>query len=248
MHTKDPETAIGGRSGRFPSTQWSAIISLRDGNPDREVALESLIRMYWKPVYKYLRIRWRKSNEDAKDLTQSFFARLIEKDFIRTYDPSISRFRTFLRTCLDGFASNELKAANARKRGGAFRFESLDFHQAEAEVRNSPPTPEECFEREWIRSLFSLTLEELRARLEETGRKTHYLIFEKYDIERSSEEKLSYDDLAVEFGIPVSAVTNYLSFARREFRKIALTKLREITGSESEYRSEARRVFGARVD
>ncbi len=78
MPRRDTGTGIGGPGGKFPTTQWSAIAALTGGEPDqRKIALEAVINLYWKPVYKYLRIRWRKSNEDAKDLTQSFFARAI---------------------------------------------------------------------------------------------------------------------------------------------------------------------------
>lgn len=245
----DSGTGIGGKQDRFPETQWSAIVALRTGeSPDRTLAFEVLVKLYWKPVYKYLRIKWLKSNEDAKDLTQAFFARAIEKDFLSNYDPARARFRTFLRTCLDGFVSNEEKAARTQKRGGDALLLPLDFHQAEAEMKHSAPSPEECFEKEWLRSLFSVALEELRLHCEQTGRQTHFLLFEKYDIDRDPDVALSYDDLASEFGLPVTSVTNYLAYARREFRKLLLQKLREVTGSAEEFRSEARRLFGAIIE
>ena len=146
MARRDTETGIGGPGGKFPATQWSAITALRSGQtPARDQALEVLVILYWKPVYKYLRIKWRKSNEDAKDLTQAFFVRAIEKEFFRNYDPGKSRFRTFLRTCLDRFAMNEAKAARTVKRGGDALFLPLDFHQAEAELKRVELSPEECF-------------------------------------------------------------------------------------------------------
>src|SRR5262245_32031392 len=104
MVRRESDTGIGEGGGRFPSTHWSAIRALKSEDQDRRgPALDLILRLYWKPVYKYLRIRWRKSNEDAKDLTQAFFVRAIEKEFFHDYDPAISKFRTFLRTCLDGF-------------------------------------------------------------------------------------------------------------------------------------------------
>lgn len=234
--------------GRFPQTRHSAIQTLREGaGTELDQAWEIFARMYWKPVYKYLRIKWRKSNEDAEDLTQAFFASAVEKNYFKNYDPSRSRFRTFLRTCLDGYTANANKAAKTLKRGGGVRFVPYDFHQAEIELQQSSPSPDEVFEKEWIRSLFSTALEAFRRACEEQDKMVQFRIFEKYDIERQPEMKVSYAELAEEFGITVTTVTNYLAFARREFRKTVLSKLEEISGNQEEYRSDARRLFGANV-
>ena len=201
--------------------------------------------MYWKPVYKYLRIKWRKSNADAEDLTQGFFTSAIEKNFFASYDPARSRFRTFLRTCLDGYAANEAKAAKTLKRGGGAIFVPLDFHQAEIELKKTEYSPDEIFEKEWIRALFSMALDEFRRSCEERGKRIQFQIFEQYDIQNDPATKISYAELSEKFGIPVTTVTNYLSFARREFRKMVLWKLEQISGNQEEYRNDARRLFGA---
>ena len=247
MKKREPETGIGGNEGRFPTTRYSAIAALRNGDIfDKNSAWESVVRMYWKPVYKYLRIKWSKSNEDAKDLTQGFFTSAFEKNYFRSYNPELARFRTFLRTCLDRYVSNEEKAARALKRGGDALFVPLDFHQAEIELKQSRISGDEIFEKEWIRSLFSTSLEAFRRSCEARGKMVHFQIFEKYDID--SETKISYAELSAEFGIPVTAVTNYLSFARREFRKMVLLKLEEVSGNDEEYRHDARRLFGATIE
>ena len=243
----DPDTGMGGAAGRFPETRWSAVEALRSGCENTGPALEALVGAYWKPVYKHLRIRWRKSNEDAKDLTQAFFARSLEKDFFAGYDPSRARFRTFLRTCLDGFAANEDKASQAKKRGGGALILPLDFHQAEAELSRTEPSPEDCFEKEWVRSLFSAALQHFSQQCEASGHQVHCRLFEKYDIDPDPDNKPTYAGLAESFGVAVTDVTNYLSWARREFRKSVLEKLREITGSEEEFRSEARRLLGVKA-
>src|SRR5579864_8145542 len=113
----DLDTSIGGNQSRFPETRRSAILDLASEDPARlAAASETLIAGYWKPVYKYIRVRWNQSNEDAKDLTQAFFTRVLEKQFFTAYDPAKARFRTYLRTCLDAFLSNESKAASRVKR------------------------------------------------------------------------------------------------------------------------------------
>lgn len=244
----------GGSGGRFPPTRWSAVLAARSDDPaERTRALDLLISAYWKPVYKYIRIRWNKPGEDAQDLTQEFFTRVIEKGFLDRYDPAKARLRTFLRVCVDGVVANEAKAARRLKRGGDAVHLSLDFHAAETELFRaapqareiaSPESMEEFFEKEWVRSLFSLAVEALKAECEGRGKQVHFRLFEIYDLDDRGAARASYDDLAREFGIAVTDVTNHLSFARREFRRIALEKLREMCASDDEFRREARAIFG----
>ena len=100
------------RSDRFPITRLSAIVAAGSADQaERARAFEVLVSAYWMPVYKYIRIKWNRSTEDAQDLTQGFFTAAIEKNFFGRYDPSKAKFRTFLRTCLDGYIANEHKAA-----------------------------------------------------------------------------------------------------------------------------------------
>ncbi|HET9480243.1 MAG TPA: sigma-70 family RNA polymerase sigma factor, partial [Candidatus Polarisedimenticolia bacterium] len=114
--------------GGFPTTHWSAVAGTRSEDPnERARSFGTLVAAYWKPVYKYIRVRWRKSDEDARDLTQEFFALAFEKRFFAPFDPARARFRTFLRTCLEGFLANQDKAARRLKRGGATTTLSLEF-------------------------------------------------------------------------------------------------------------------------
>jgi DNA-directed RNA polymerase specialized sigma24 family protein len=104
------DTKIGGAGGRFPATHWSAVLAARSDDPaERLRAVEAIAAAYWKPIYKYVRIRWGKSNEDAKDLTQDFFAKLFEKEYLADFDPARARLRTFLRICADRFIANEAR-------------------------------------------------------------------------------------------------------------------------------------------
>jgi len=243
------DTLIGGSQDKFPLTQWSAIVALRsDEQKDRARAFDAIVATYWKPVYKYIRLKWSKSNEDAKDLTQGFFAKALEKDFFQSYDPAKARFRTFLRTCLDGFVANENKAAQRLKRGGEAQILSLNFESAEGELKYaeipSPESLDDYFEQEWIRSLFSFAIESLRAECTLKGKEAHFQIFQRYDLDEEVGEKLSYEQLAMEFKTSVSNVTNYLAYARREFRRIVLEKLQEMTATDEEFQNEVRAVLG----
>jgi RNA polymerase sigma factor (sigma-70 family) len=242
------DTHIGGAKGRFPTTHASLLVAARSEEAsERQRALDTLIAAYWKPVYKYIRIRWNKNNEEAKDLTQEFFTRLLQKDFLHKYDPARARLRTFLRVCVDGLIENEYKSAHRLKRGGDAQFLSLDFESAEGELQHleipEPTSMEDWFAREWARSIFELALERLRRECDQRGKATHFRLLELYDVEEAG-KSLTYEEVARQFGLKVSDVTNYLFYARREFRRIVLDQLRETTASEEEFRREARVLLG----
>lgn len=227
----------------FPTTRRSVVVALASADPaERTRAFDTLVACYWKPLYKYARVAWRRSREDAEDLAQSFFARALEKESLAAYDPSKASFRTFLRLLFDRFASNEWNAQQALKRGGGEVH--LDFDEAEAEIgrESSVATPEEYFHREWVRSMFALAVDRLRRRCEEEGKQTQFAVFEAYDLD--DDRGVSYRELAVRFDIPETQVTNYLAAMRRRFRETLLDALREVTATESELRAEARVLLG----
>lgn len=242
------ENSSPGRA--FPATRHSVIRRASSKDPEeRTQAYETLITAYWKPVYKYLRIRWRAGGEDARDLTQAFFTRVMEKDFFQSFDPAKARFRTFLRTCLDAFVSNERRSAGRLKRGGDTVLLSLDFETADGELRHHEPAAnvdlDELFYKEWIRHVFGLAVGELRDRLKASGKDVHFALFERLDLESAeSDPKPTYDELASRFELSISQVTNYLAAARREFRRVVLETLRDVTASEEEFRAEAQHLLG----
>lgn len=240
------------RGDRFPLTRWSVIDAARSGDQvERTRAMDTLCAAYWKPVYKYVRLRWNRPLDGAQDLTQGFFVQVIERGLLDKYDPAKSRLRTFLRICVDSFVLNEEKAAKRLKRGGNISHVALDFAGAEEELGGavmdpaaipSPESLEEFFEKEWVRGLFELAVEDLKKHCKASERERTFRLFEQYDL--AGDETISYEKLAAEYGIAVTDVTNALAWARRDFRRIALERLREICGSEEEFQREARAVFG----
>jgi len=245
----DPDTDIGGPLHRFPVTNHSAIVGARsDDQLVRRRAFDTILASYWKPAYKYVRLKWQADNEDAKDLTQGFFANAFEKNHFAAYDARKASFQTFLRTCLDGFVSNERKAGRRLKRGGDMDHYQLDFAAAEDELAlhlaTSSLTPEEYFHREWVRWMFTLAVDEFRRRCNESGREVHFQLFERYDLD---DDNVSYASLAAEFELEPTTVNNYLAAARRDFRRVVLEKLREITATDEEFRTEARSLLGVDV-
>src|SRR5829696_10138622 len=243
----DPDTDIGGPLHRFPVTNHSAIEGARsDDQLTRRRAFDTILASYWKPAYKYIRLKWQADNEDAKDLTQGFFANAFEKNHFAGYDAHKASFQTFLRTCLDGFVANERKAGRRLKRGGDVDHYQLDFVSAEDELAahaaTSDLSPEEYFHREWVRWMFTIAVDALRRRCDESGRSVQFQLFERYDLQ--DEQNISYVSLAQEFKLDLATVNNYLAAARRDFRRIVLEKLREITATDDEFRTEARSLLG----
>jgi RNA polymerase sigma factor (sigma-70 family) len=234
----------------FPPTRLSVVARTRSPDEEtRRLAFAAIIEAYWKPVYKYLRLKWQVDPDHAADLTQEFFAATLEKDVLGRFDPERARFRTYLRLCVDGFASNARKAERRLKRGGGATPVSLDFETAEGEiVRHEPSVPadvDELFYQEWVRALFQHAVEDLRRWATTSGRETMFAVFESYDLSDSAEDRPTYAALARDLGITATTVTNHLAAMRRQFRRVVLERLRDLTTTDEEFEAEAKRLLGS---
>jgi DNA-directed RNA polymerase specialized sigma24 family protein len=235
---------------RYPTTHLSIIEGLRDRHADqRRRAYDLLIAAYWRPVYAHLRLRWNKDRATAEDITQDFFALAFEKSFFDTFDSGKARFRTFVRSCVDRFASKAQRRAEAVKRGGRQMFVPLDYAVAEADVQvfatQPGASPDEIFERQWVSSIFILAVTRLKEESTAANRVTPFEMFRRYDLEEDTgDARPSYADLARQFAVKESDVTNYLAAMRRRFRQLVLEILKQVTSSEQEYREEARMLLG----
>jgi RNA polymerase sigma factor (sigma-70 family) len=231
----DPDTTMGGPHGQFPSTQLSLLEAASSGAALPNEALERVSALYWKPVYRFIRVKFRKNNEDAKDLTQSFFATALQRDFFARFDPAKASFRTYLRMAVERFAATEHAVANRQKRGGGVEFEPVEEQAVTSE------SPEDVFEREWQRQLFVLALDDLRAHSEGCGKQLQFEVFEAYDL--AGGDRPSYADLAARHGVAETSVTNYLAWARRMLRQFVTERLRGVTAGERDLRDEMRRLW-----
>lgn len=240
------QVSVTSQDGTFPLTRHSVVLAAQSDDPAaRSPAIEAITVAYWRPVYKYVRMKWNINREDAADFTQEFFAHLLEKEFLNSYDSRKGRLRTFLRTCADRLFMNQMRDSKRLKRGGGSPHFSLDFEEAERELATVPSTesPEARFDKEWVRSLFALGLQRLQASCESGGKMIQFELFELYDLQ-DADPKPSYSQLATKFGLATTDVTNYLAFARREFRRCVLDQLREMTTTEQEFRREAQALLG----
>ena len=233
----------------FPATRLSVVERTRsDDAAVRRVALDAIIEAYWKPVYKYLRMKWSLAPDHAADLTQDFFTSALEKDVIEKYDPARARFRTYLRMCLDGFASNARKAEQRLKRGGGVTLVALDFETAEGEIATREPAVDadvdELFYREWVRALLERSVADLKRAAGESGRGVMFEVFARYDLVGDHETRPTYAEIARALGLTAATVTNHLAAMRKQFRIILLERLRELTSSEEEWEAEAAKLLG----
>ena len=146
----------------FSPTQWSVVLQARSNSAQRQQALERLCNTYWLPLYGYLRRRGR-SPEDAEDLTQGFFAYLLESDFLDRPDPAKGRFRGYLLGALRHYVGKQFEKQNAQKRGGPHRFDcvSIEAEQEFAAVDQPQLDPSEAFEKSWALTLLAQSLRRL---------------------------------------------------------------------------------------
>jgi RNA polymerase sigma-70 factor (ECF subfamily) len=242
------DTSIGGSRRDFPSTSWNLIRGV--GKAHRE-HLERLIYLYWKPAYLYLRASGRKSVEDAKDLTQDFFARLIERKDWEKLTPERGSFRGFLKRALKNFMIDAARREQARRPGEGlflFRFE---------EVRDAHPTvdPEKAFDREWIKTILRDSIRDLEIRLKKEGSSNLFDVFKLYclpdgsaDPAESSRflkgelEGITYADVATKLGLRESDVRKRLARCRAVLREIVLERIREYSTSEDEVMTEFEKI------
>jgi RNA polymerase sigma-70 factor (ECF subfamily) len=240
-------TAPGARgrpADAFPATSHSALAAIRGTDPQRRRrALDSLAAAYWRPVYTYLRLRWRKSHDEAADLTQEFFAHLLAKDLLDRFDPDRARLRTFLRLSIDGIAANRARSDHRRMYAGG------SHGRVDPEGGSLPldlsttESPDILFEREWRRALLGAAVARLEERCAQSGKQEHFSLLEEYDL-ASGGPRPSYAELARRNGIAVTDVTNRLSWARQKLRECVRELLRETTATDSEYREDARALLG----
>jgi RNA polymerase sigma factor (sigma-70 family) len=235
----------------FPVTRLSVVERTRSADAEvRRVALDTIIDGYWKPAYKYFRMKWSLTPDEAADLTQEFFTTALEKEVVEKYDPARARFRTYLRMCLDGFASNARKAERRLKRGGGVTLVPLDFETAEGEIATREPAVnadvDELFYREWVRALLERSVADLRRSTEESGRAVMFDVFARYDLIDDEESRPTYAEIGRALGLGAAAVTNHLAAMRRQFRSIVLDRLRELTSSDEEWEAEAAKLLGGR--
>lgn len=231
-------------AAEFASTRWSIVLSAgRSDTPRAQSALAKLCQTYWYPLYAYVRRRG-KSREDAQDLTQEFFARLLEKHWVAAADPEKGRFRSFLLTALKRFLCDEWDKARAQKRGGGVPMLSLQFDTAETRLCREPAdevTPEQSFERRWVLTLLEGVLKQLEA---EYGREGNGELFAQLNpCLVGDRQSLPYAELARKLGVSESAVKSAVYRLRQRYRKILREEIAQTVAEAGDVDEELRHLF-----
>jgi len=231
-------------STEFATTSWSHVLAARDGTDTQaRVALEGLCEIYWYPLYAYVR-RQGHDPEEARDLTQGFFAQLFENETLQRTNPSAGRFRSFLLACLKHFLSHERDRAKALKRGGGTSPISLDADAAEKRYDREPAeglTPEEVFERRWALAVVERALERLREETDEKANPTRFARLATYLT--GEEPRVPYRQAASALGMSEGAVKVAVHRLRQRFGELLRAEVAETLADPEETDEEVRHLL-----
>jgi RNA polymerase sigma factor (sigma-70 family) len=228
----------------FATTHWSVVLTAQDRDSTRaEAALAWLCRTYWYPLYAYVR-RQGHSPEDAQDLTQEFFARLLAKNYLGDVDRGKGRFRSFLLAALKHFLANEWDRAQAAKRGGGQRPISLDDTDAEARYRAEPAdtlSADKIFERRWALTLLEKVLERLRHEYALAGKAELYE--ELKECLTGCKASARYAELGTRLGLSEGAVKVAVHRLRQRYRALLRQEIAQTVSSPAEIEDEIRHII-----
>jgi len=242
-------TAANADAKWFTTTHWSVVLQAGDqDSPQSTEALETLCRAYWYPLYAYVR-RNGQSPHNAQDLTQEFFARVLERKYFQLADRKRGRFRSFLLTSLKHFLIDEWNKANREKRGGGRQIISLDAEATETRFRAEPAdnrTPDKAFERQWAMAVLNRVLDQLQAEFAATGRGP---LFEELKSSLTGEEnENSYAEIGRRLGMTEGNLKVTVHRLRRRYREV-LRKEISMTVTDPELVDvEIRELFAALND
>ena len=231
---------------RFTTTHWSVVLAAqRDSTPSAREALTRLCESYWYPLYAFLR-RSGHNADDAQDLTQAFFARILEKRTLRAADPDRGRFRSFLLASLKNFVANERNRAHAKKRGGVLPPLSFEFDTAEGRYQIEPSTddtPETIYDRRWALTLLERVLGRLRGEFEQSDKAQ---VFEQLKVTLTGEKTdVGYADVGARLDMSEGAVKVAVHRLRRRFRALLHEEIAQTVSSPAEVDDEIRHLWAA---
>jgi DNA-directed RNA polymerase specialized sigma24 family protein len=243
--TRDDSPPPGIAAGRdFRTTHWSLVMAARHAPTAlSQQALEQLCRTYWFPVYAFVRRRGHPP-EDAQDLTQGFFARVLATETLLQADAAKGRFRTFLLTLLTRHLATEFERSGALKRGGGAERIELDAADAEARYAIEPRdtvTPELLFERQWADALLGRVLDRLRVEFDGAGRGGRFEVMKGFLL--SPAREVSYAEVASKLGMTESAVTSGIFRLRQRYGAVLREEIRQTVAEDSEVEDEIRHLL-----
>ncbi len=228
-------------SGAFTTTHWTVVLQAGEGgSAAAQEALSSLCQRYWPPLYAYIR-REGYSPEDARDLTQEFFYRFLQRDSLNGVNPAAGKFRSYLLACLKHFLANERERAQAQRRGGGLPAIALEPGAAETRYSLEPAdnlTPDVLFDRHWAFTAIERTLEALRR---EHATRDKGLAYDEIEgFLPRGRGRASRTELAAKHGINVNTVDVAIHRVRQRFGTLLRREVMQTVSSESEIEEEIR--------
>jgi RNA polymerase sigma-70 factor (ECF subfamily) len=236
----------GGRdAGVFPTTHWSVV--MRAGTATTEVsmaALDRLCHQYWQPLYYFVRRRGY-TEQDAQDLTQGFFARLLDKGLIEAAERERGRFRTFLLTALQNYLTNEWDRMNRQKRGGGQEFLSLELAEnAEAGYQHLPPdtaTPDQLYDRRWAQAVLEAVLRRLHEEFDARDGRGRFDVLKEFLF--SDRGQTSYADAAARIALSESATKSAIYRLRQRYGELFAEEIAQTVATPDDVDDEIRHLL-----
>jgi len=240
-HASDPERSATSDHQWFATTHWSVVLSTGQSSSSQALeALERLCRTYWPPLYSYVR-RQGYGPEDAQDLTQAFFAKLLEKNFWARADPQKGRFRSFLLTALRQFLADQRDRARTAKRGGGVSLISFDERAGEEQFLQGLGeniNEEKQFDRQWASTVLEQARTKLRQECVASGKSGLYHRVSLVDSQ--NEGAVPQALIAQELGMSISAVKSAVSRLRARYGELVRQEVAHTVSSRSEIEAEIR--------
>lgn len=244
MTTESPSSSAPGDI--FATTHWTVVLAAgKRHTPQSDHALEELCRTYWFPLYAYVRRRGH-NKEDAEDLTQAFFAKLLEKNFLANLDSEKGKFRAFLLASLKHFLINEWKKSQRLKRGGGEKLLSLDWKTADTQFQiaaTNEPSPDKAFDREWAVALLAKVIERLQMECGVEGRAKQFAELKIFLT--AGKGALSHADAAKNLGMDETAVRVAVHRLRKRYRILLREEISQTLADAADVDEEMRALFGA---
>ena len=230
----------------FATTRWTVVLAAGDRRaPQADAALEELCRTYWYPLYAYVR-RHGHSREDAEDLTQAFFARLLEKNYLDGISSDGGKFRAFLLVAVKRFLANEWDRANRQKRGGGIVPLSLDWRDADTRYQINPAddlSPDKLYDRAWAVTVLERVITRLREENSGDGKARIYAQLQRFLM--MGKDDISYGDAATALQLTEGAVRVAVHRLRRRYRELLREEIGQTLSDPAQADEEMRVLFNA---
>ena len=239
-HSPSESPAPGARD--FHTTHWSIVVSAKGDSGGAHESLAKLCEAYWFPLYAFVR-RQGLSEHDAQDLTQEFFARLLEKGWLQGVDRARGRFRSWLLAAMKHFLANEWDRNRARKRGGGAVLFSFDELDAESRLQHEPATDsaEKIYDRRWAMTLLDAVMARLRAEMAGAGKLAHFEAL-KFSL---TGEKNAYAEVGARLAMSEGAVKIAVHRMRERYRALLRSEIAETVAGTEEIEDELRALMAA---